>query len=133
MSNRLVLEWIRFADNDLRSANHLLTLHPQHLELICYLCQQSTEKYLKAFLVAHDVEPPKIHNLVKLQKLCLSYDATFAEISDQCDSLTDYGVQPRYPDELEFNDTLTQKALAYAQQIKNFAPLQNLRETEGEN
>ncbi len=33
---------------DLRSAEHLLKMHPVPIEIICYLCQQSAEKYLLA-------------------------------------------------------------------------------------
>jgi hypothetical protein len=34
-------------------------------EIICFHCQQSAEKYLKAFLFSNDIEPDKTHNLVE--------------------------------------------------------------------
>ena len=34
----------------------------------------------------------------------------------------------RYPDEIELDDALTKKALDFAREIKDFAPLQELRE-----
>lgn len=40
-------ERIRFAKMDLDSAKYLLNMHPTPVEVICYHCQQSTEKYLK--------------------------------------------------------------------------------------
>ena len=49
MDKMIVNEWLKYANNDLEAANHLLTLHPLKLEIICYLCQQSAEKMLKAF------------------------------------------------------------------------------------
>jgi hypothetical protein len=35
-----ISQWLRLAENDLISANHLLSLHPYKLEVICYLCEQ---------------------------------------------------------------------------------------------
>ena len=131
MVNRLVLEWIRFADMDLRTAELKMTHHPQDLEIICYHCQQAAEKYLKGYLIACGIEhPPKIHDLRKLRRLCLEYDEQFKLIADACETLTIYGVQPRYPEEVFLEDHHANKALAYAQQIKGFAPLVALRQKE---
>jgi len=58
---------------DLDSAEYLLNMHPIPIEIICYLCQQSAEKYLKGYLVLHDINPPKIHDLNQLRKLCSDY------------------------------------------------------------
>ena len=38
-----------------------------------------------------------------------------------------YGVQPRYPDEIEIDEWLTKLALRNAAEIKAFAPLQEAR------
>jgi HEPN domain-containing protein len=46
-----VQEWIRFAEMDLNSANILSNHYPQPVEIICYHCQQSAEKILKAFAI----------------------------------------------------------------------------------
>ena len=43
MDKTTVKEWLKYAGNDLEAANHLLTLHPLKLEIICYLCQQSAD------------------------------------------------------------------------------------------
>ncbi|MBO4438811.1 MAG: HEPN domain-containing protein [Spirochaetaceae bacterium] len=40
-----VKEWLRFANMDLDTANHLFnTMYPKPYEIICYHCQQSEEK-----------------------------------------------------------------------------------------
>ena len=128
MDNNLIREWFRFGDMDIATAELKMEHHPQHYEIICYHCQQSAEKYLKGYLIAQSMEqPPKIHDLIRLCELCVKYNKDFSEISRQCGSLTQYGVQPRYPDEIELDETLTNKALTFAQQIKAFAPLQELR------
>ncbi|MCL2513239.1 MAG: HEPN domain-containing protein [Oscillospiraceae bacterium] len=128
MDEKLILEWFRFADTDLTAANHLLSLYPQPLEIICYHCQQSAEKYLKGYLGYCGVdEPPKTHDLSRLCALCAEYDIKFDEIRNICAFLTEYGIQPRYPDEIEIDENDMKKALAYAEQVKAFEPLQAVR------
>ena len=51
MNNRdIAQEWFMFATNDLKSAEFLLNMKPLPLEIICYHCQQSAEKYLKGYI-----------------------------------------------------------------------------------
>ena len=47
--------------------------------------------------------------------------------------MTHYGVQPRYPDEIYIDEGLMRRALDFANQIKAFAPLQELRKNLEEN
>ena len=49
MDRLAVDEWIAYSDMDIASAKHLCSMKPQPLEIICYLCQQSAEKALKAY------------------------------------------------------------------------------------
>jgi HEPN domain-containing protein len=51
---------------DLESAKHLLGMKPIPYEVICYHCQQSAEKSLKALMVKNQLEVRKIHDLVIL-------------------------------------------------------------------
>ncbi|MEW6540801.1 MAG: HEPN domain-containing protein [Bacillota bacterium] len=98
MDNRTrAREWQRLAEMDLSSAEYLLNMRPVPVEIICYHCQQSAEKYLKGYLVLHGINPPKIHDLNELRKLCSDLSHTFKTIADQCSDLAAYGVQPRYP------------------------------------
>jgi len=127
MGNSNVMGWFQFADTDLALAEHACSMHPCPLEIICYHCQQSAEKYLKGYLVHHGTRPPKTHELDLLCNMCLEFDSRFDEIFDKCEMLSDYGVQPRYPNEMGIFEHHMQKALAYARQIKGFAPLQELR------
>ena len=122
--NEYVYDWFRFANQDLASAEHLLSLHPQPLEVICYLCEQAVEKYLKGFLIfCGSQQPPKTHELDRLCELCVVHDDRFSEIMKVCLVLTDYGVQPRYPHEMYIEERHAHKALEYARQVKVFAPL----------
>ena len=64
-----VRKWLDRAQDDLESAQHLYSnYHPKKLEIICYLCQQATEKVLKAYLTQKDFAFPFTHDC---RKLCL--------------------------------------------------------------
>lgn len=95
-----VQKWQKLAEMDLKTAEYLKNMKPHPVEIICYHCQQSAEKYLKGYLVLCGMAPPKMHDLDELCKLCSKYSDTFNSIADQCSDLTAYGVQPRYPTEL---------------------------------
>jgi len=67
----MLQQWIDKGKDELRSAEYLSTMHhPTPDEVICYLCQQSAEKYLKAFIYSHDIEPDKTHDLEYLLEIC---------------------------------------------------------------
>jgi len=121
MDNRIrAQEWQRLAEQDLNSAGYLLNMRPVPLEIVCYLCQQSAEKYLKGYLVLYDINPPKIHDLNELRKLCSELSDAFKDIADQCSDLTAYGVQPRYPMELMLEEQDMRQALNSAKAIRDF-------------
>ena len=52
-------EWQRLAAMDLSTAEYLKNMNPLPIEIICYHCQQSAEKYLKGYLVFCGMTPPK--------------------------------------------------------------------------
>ena len=124
-----ILEWFRFADMDLALAEYVVSMHPQPLESICYHCQQAAEKYLKGFLLAKGMMPPRTHECQQLCDMCVAIDPAFEELDDACETLTQYGVQPRYPHKMEIETHHMRQALRLAQQIKTFSPLVRLRET----
>ena len=83
--NNAEQDWYRFAMMDVLAANSLNEhMYPKPLEIICYLSQQSAEKMIKGFLVANDVEPPKIHDLRRLCEICISIDKNFEELKEPC-------------------------------------------------
>jgi len=128
MKHNYASEWFQFADSDLASAEYLQGMHPQPMEIICYLCEQSAEKYLKGYLIfmgAYSL--PKTHNLVFLCEKCSDFDDQFYSILEVCSVLTRYGVQPRYPQEMEIHEHDMQQALSYARQIRDFGALANAR------
>ena len=121
MDNRnRAIEWQRLADMDLNSARYLLNMRPIPLEIICYHCQQAAEKYLKGYIVLKGKNPPKIHDLDELLKLCLSFSDAFQDIADECSDLTVFGVQPRYPMELVLEEQDALQALSSAKVVRDF-------------
>ena len=123
-------EWQRLAEQDLNSAEYLLDMRPSPMEIVCYLCQQSAEKYLKGYLVLNNINPPKIHDLNELCKLCMKLDNSFNEIADQCSELTAYSVQPRYPMELMLEEQDMKQAMKNSKAIRTFVI--NLTKTVGQ-
>ncbi|MDR0707025.1 MAG: HEPN domain-containing protein [Treponema sp.] len=114
-------EWLQYASNDLISARHLFEdLYPKQTNIAAYLSQQCAEKALKAFLVANDIDPPKIHDLDKLVKLCQNIDSGFSQIQDDSRKLNPYGVASRYPKEILVDETIAKTILERAQRIYDF-------------
>ena len=104
--------WLDFAVMDLESARYLTGMRPQPLEIICYHCQQSIEKALKGYLLFHGAEAPKMHDLVRLCELCAGIDEQFVSLGRACAQLSAYGVQARYPAQLDVTTEDMEQALS---------------------
>ncbi|MCL2804778.1 MAG: HEPN domain-containing protein [Treponema sp.] len=119
--SEILQQWLDKGNDDLRSAEYLSTMHhPTPDEIICYHCQQSSEKYLKGFLFLHDIEPPQIHKLIELLGMCGLIDSSFSVLLPQLNVLTDYGVLPRYPNELGITNDDMKIAIKYAKIVQEF-------------
>jgi HEPN domain-containing protein len=76
----IVLNWIRKAESDLKTAkDEILTENPA-TDTICFHNQQCVEKYLKAFLIYHKRRFGKTHNIAELIKLCKEIDGDFEKL-----------------------------------------------------
>ena len=113
-------EWFKYAERDLESAIFLIKMHPVPIEIICYHCEQSAEKYLKGYLILKQNNVEKTHDLGLLNKKSLLIEPAFCEIEDECLELIPYGVQVRYPYELEVNEQDMKSAIACAEKIQRF-------------
>jgi HEPN domain-containing protein len=95
----LTRNWFVYAARDMQAAKVLFeTMWPRPYEIICYHCQQAAEKALKGFLIHHNTEPPKSHNLSVLCQMCSAFDESFQGFQEVCSKLTAYGAATRYPD-----------------------------------
>jgi HEPN domain-containing protein len=94
----VVDEWIAKAKADYQGAVTLNRRRSEPLpDLVCYHCQQSAEKYLKAYLIKNGIIPPTIHDLSGMLRLCQRYDPTLAPLDADAGILNPYGVLIRYP------------------------------------
>ncbi|MBU0700630.1 HEPN domain-containing protein [bacterium] len=94
----LIQEWLNKADEDFGFALRNLddegnTFYAQ----ICFHFQQSAEKYLKAYIVAYELPFKKIHELSELLRICQEHDDSFSKFQEECDFLTDFYIDTRYP------------------------------------
>ncbi len=94
---RLTALWVRKAEDDLEGARSLAQARPSLNDLICFHCQQSAEKYLKALLQESGVVPPRTHNLTDLLTLLLVNDPSLIVLRRVLNSLSRYAVEFRYP------------------------------------
>ena len=114
-------EWIKYSDNDLTAVNQLITHHPVQIEIVCYLCQQSAEKVLKAYWVFQGVKPPKTHDLNLLFAECSKFDERFNDLVNECIRLNVYASQPRYPFGLDLIDEDMRTAIKDCNKISELA------------
>jgi HEPN domain-containing protein len=117
----LVKEWFDIASDDLRSAAFLFeNLCPKPIEIVCYHCQQAVEKAMKGYLINHDIEPPYIHDLEKLRKMCIEFNPSFETIKEVCLELRGYAASARYPNFPEITEADAASALKEAEKIYAF-------------
>ena len=116
-------KWIAKALNDYKTAEKLLKLPENEVitDTLCFHCQQTVEKLLKAFLVENDINFGKVHSLEYLIKLCSTVDKEFEKLYEVARKLSDYAVDVRYPEEFYIPSVQEAKdAFKSATLAKNF-------------
>jgi HEPN domain-containing protein len=96
----MVREWLKKADEDLAVAEYLVSSDRPYFGAVGFHAQQATEKYLKAFLVCHQVEFPKTHDLDELLDLAAKVADPLVDSLREVSVLSVYGVETRYPTDL---------------------------------
>jgi len=97
VDSEIVREWLAKANDDFEFARVNFEEGKPFFSHICFHLQQAAEKYLKAYIVAHELEFRKVHELPLLLKICLSKDPSLEQLRDDCEYLTTYYVETRYP------------------------------------
>ncbi|HOP30277.1 MAG TPA: HEPN domain-containing protein [Spirochaetota bacterium] len=116
--NKELSEWLKYALDDLESAEILNQQHKKPLNIICYHCQQAAEKYLKGFLVSKYIPFEKTHDLLKLIESCQDIDQSFSILVRDCIKLNPYSIITRYPSELELIENDALSAIRSAKNIR---------------
>lgn len=120
---KIVEEWLEKAESDYRFACiNLEDTADEFFAQICFHFQQSAEKYLKAYIVANDLPFKKIHDLVELMQTCTSKEKDFSSLKEECEFLTDYYIDTRYPVHwpATYSREETEMAKQSAEKIRNF-------------
>ena len=94
----LINKWLLKANNDLMMIENEFHSENPVTDGICFHAQQSVEKYLKAFLVANQIEFPQTHNIGIILNLCIKVDPDFQSLRESV-TLTRYATGFRYPDD----------------------------------
>ncbi|WP_461246391.1 HEPN domain-containing protein [Treponema sp. R6D11] len=123
-----VKEWMIIADDDFDSAKILNESYKKHMEVICYLYAQATEKYLKCFLTYNNIIPQKTHNLVLLNDNCIEIDNNFQEIKMECGFLNRYINEIRYPYRIQVYEEDVIYVIRSVEKIRNIDALKKIRE-----
>ena len=97
VKREFVRGWLEKAEADFKTCGLLLAAGAGYSEAVAFHAQQAVEKYLKAFLVWHQVEFPKTHDIGHLVELVRSCDEDLAVQLAEASHLTPYGVEYRYP------------------------------------
>lgn len=97
-NNNLVKQWIYKANSDLGIAKLALDNQVKYTDAICFHCQQSVEKYLKAYLIARDIVFRRTHSISYLLDLIDDVEEVSSDLYRKAEVLESYAVEIRYPD-----------------------------------
>ena len=92
----VVKEWIEKAEEDFGFAASSLE-NGKYYAQICFHFQQAVEKYLKAFIIASELEFRAVHNILELLAVCKTKEAKFESIEEACRYLNPFYINTRYP------------------------------------
>jgi HEPN domain-containing protein len=112
-------EWTTKADNDLKNALHTLKLGKEcPTDTVCFHAQQCVEKYLKALLVALEIQFPRTHDIESLV-LLVPKSIRINLTVEQQRRLTEYASMTRYPGSYEIISlSEARQAVKLAQRIQ---------------
>ncbi len=96
MNKNEAFRWFKRAQKDIEDAEFLLK-ESRTLENVALLIQQAIEKYLKGFIIYHDWELEKIHDLITLINYASKIDKSFEKFVPSLRIITNFYFESRYP------------------------------------
>jgi HEPN domain-containing protein len=117
----IIGDWLKKADEDFQFAVVNLREQKPFFAQICFHFHQAAEKYLKAYVVANDLEFIKVHDLPLLLTICSSKDSSLDILRDACEYLNAFYIETRYPVHWPTNFSFeeAEKALKAADQVRS--------------
>lgn len=95
---KITLEWIEFAERDWATANRESAVETDpNYQAVTFHCQQSAEKYLKAYIQEKGIRPRRIHDLGILLDEIIEFEPALESLRESCAALTNFAVTNRYP------------------------------------
>ncbi len=96
--NPQTAEWVEKAEGDWNAARQLNRVRKDpNYDSVCFHCQQSVEKYLKARLEEAGINFPRTHDLIKLLGLAVTVEPQWVALHPLVSVLNPYAVGYRYP------------------------------------
>jgi HEPN domain-containing protein len=119
--DELVQNWLIKAQHDLLAAKKL-SIEPEiYGDIAIYHCQQSAEKAVKGFLILHNQEFPRTHDIRLLIQLAIRINPSFEYYQETSEILTPYATEFRYPsDVMQPNLEELEDALIRAEELFDF-------------
>jgi len=114
-----IRNWIYRAREDIAVMENLANSGIEnYTSSICFHAQQAVEKYLKAFLIYHNIDFPRTHDVDYLLNECQKIDRE--NFNFNLKNLTEFSVSVRYPDDFYIPaPTETNEYIELAKDIKD--------------
>lgn len=112
--------WLRYASEDLGTAERMVEGRGFALRWACYLAQQAAEKAIKAALVREGIRFPYIHDLVALREL-LPAGGQVPAVEGDLAELSGWAEAGRYPPKREVTERQASEAVGLARAIVDAA------------
>ena len=115
--------WIILADKDLMAAEIVLKDDYPLTNIVAFHCQQTIEKYLKAYLIEKDVPLIKTHDLIKLNGMIKNIKDLGID-ENKLIVINEVYIESRYPGEIGLmpdgipTDEQAKEFIEYAKEIK---------------
>jgi len=110
--------WLKKAEGDLRASEVMMRADLEDWFAAAFHAQQAAEKFLKAFLVRHQIPFPKTHDIVQLLNLTAKADRSLKLELGAAAMLTPFGVEFRYPGEEVADREMAEHAFQEAKRVK---------------
>lgn len=110
----IVREWMQKAEEDYLFAETNLRAIEGFYAQICFHFQQAAEKYLKACIMAFGLRLDKIHDLAHLLDICKEHRPELDALREDCEFLSDFYIESRYPVHWPTHYTLSEAERAHA-------------------
>lgn len=111
--------WIAKAEEDEKSIYAVLKEGAP--STACFLAQQMAEKYLKGLIVFFGKDFPKVHDLLELESILLSFVSDISFVHKELNELSSYYIETRYPGDYQiFTNRDAEQAYQAALRVKEF-------------